>query len=135
MHKSNPDIQHFGLLLFAGHGMIRDGVQCFVLNEFHKAVGYYKLDAVETNIRGISNQCKNGYIVGIFACCREIFVTSMHTNCFGADSKQDAQKQFDAKDAAEKLEAEEKQSLQDKYDKLVEYNKELKELLKVQEEY
>ena len=79
--------------------MIRDGVQCFVLNEFHKAVGYYKLDAVETNIRGISNQCKNGYIVGIFACCREIFVKSMHTNCFGADNKEEAQKQFEAKDA------------------------------------
>ena len=32
MLKSRPEIKHFGLLLYAGHGMIRDGVQCFVLN-------------------------------------------------------------------------------------------------------
>jgi hypothetical protein len=39
------------------------------------------------------------------------------------------------KDAEEKLAEEEKQSLQDKYDKLVKHNKELQELLKVHEEY
>ena len=86
-----------------------------MLNQFNKMVGYYKLDAVETHIRGISKQCKNGYFVAAFACCREIF-NSLHSNCVGADSIQDAEIQFDTKDAAIKLEEEKKQSLQEKYE-------------------
>ena len=86
-----------------------------MLNKLNKIVGYYKLDAVETHIRGISKQCKNGYFVAAFACCREI-LNSLHSNCVGADSIQDAENQFVAKDAAEKLEEEKKQSLQEKYD-------------------
>ena len=96
-------------------------MQCFVLNQFNKFVAFYKLDAVETHIRGISKQCKNGYFVAAFACCREIF-NSLHSNCVGADSIQDAEILFDTKDAAIKLEEEKKQSLQEKYDKLVKHN-------------
>ena len=34
MFKSSPNKKFFGLFLHAGHGMMRDGVQCFVLNQF-----------------------------------------------------------------------------------------------------
>ena len=95
MHKTAPDVQHFGLLLFAGHGMIKDGVQCFVLNQFNKIVGFYKLDAVESHIRGISKQCKNGYFVAAFACCREIWLEEKHANCVGAKSLEEAIKKIE----------------------------------------
>ena len=32
MLKKSPEVRHFGMLLYAGHGMIRDGVQCFLMN-------------------------------------------------------------------------------------------------------
>ena len=32
MLKKSPESKFFGMLLYAGHGMIRDGVQCFLMN-------------------------------------------------------------------------------------------------------
>ena len=99
MLKANPDVKYFGLLLYAGHGMIRDGVQCFVLNQLNKSQGYYYLQAVETDIRNISMHCKNSYILATFACCREIFVKTMHCNCVWAKDKIEAEQIFADKDA------------------------------------
>ena len=55
MLKKKPDSLYFGLLLYAGHGMIRDGVQNFVLNQFDKSLGFYKLMKVELDIRSLSS--------------------------------------------------------------------------------
>ena len=86
MLKKEPDVKYFGLLLYAGHGMIRDGVQCFLINQFSKQDEFYVLNSVETNIRDISKWNKNAYLVAIFACCREIFIKTRHCKCIGATS-------------------------------------------------
>ena len=39
------------LVLFAGHGMINDGRQVLLVNEFDKSKTFYKLIGAEENIR------------------------------------------------------------------------------------
>ena len=34
MLKKSADVRHFGMLLYAGHGMIKDGFNCFMMNQF-----------------------------------------------------------------------------------------------------
>ena len=90
MLKKEPDVKYFGLLLFAGHGMIKDGVQCFLINQFSKRDEFYVLNTVETNIRNISKWNKNAYLVAIFACCREIYFKTRHCSCVGATNVAEA---------------------------------------------
>ena len=51
MLNEKSDSLFFGLLLFAGHGMIRDGVQTFLLNQFDPEIGFYRPMNIEKNIR------------------------------------------------------------------------------------
>ena len=64
----------FILSVFASHGMIRDGRQVILVNEYDKATGFYKLLGVEENIRMAARMNSNAYYVCIFACCREILL-------------------------------------------------------------
>ena len=95
MLRDKPESLFFGLLLFAGHGMIKEGVQAFVLNQFDPNIGFYKLIKIELNIRYTSNELKNAYLVAIFACCREIYRKTIHCSCVGAEDVAEAQKKFD----------------------------------------
>ena len=108
MLKDSPDVKHFCLLLFAGHGMINNGVQCFVLNQFNKHDQWYKLLAVEIDIRSLSKNCKNSYLVSIFACCRENFSKAIHSGCFEAENQEEATKKFEQITIERKLEEEKK---------------------------
>ena len=110
MLKDSPDLKHFCLLLFAGHGMINNGVQCFVLNQFSRLDQWYKLIAVEIDIRSLSKQCKNSYQVSVFACCRENFTKALHSGCVEAESPEEATKKFEQMQAERKLEEEKKQT-------------------------
>ena len=137
MFKSSPKKKFLGLFLHAGHGMMRDGVQCFVLNQFQKKLpngqGYYYLQSVEIDIRNLSKQCKNAYIVAIFACCREIFIKDMHCTCFGK-TKEEATAAFDNLEATEKQLEEQKLNLEDQLAKAVAELKELKQFVGTAEE-
>ena len=62
------------MCLFASHGMIREGRQVILINEFDKTAGFYKLLGVEENIRLAAKASNNAYYVCIFACCREILL-------------------------------------------------------------
>ena len=90
MLKKSPESKFFGMLLYAGHGMIRDGSQNLLLNQFDKARGFYKFAVIEKDIRTTSAKYKNSYIVGIVACCREIYVKERHCNCIGASNVDEA---------------------------------------------
>ena len=108
MLKDSPDVKHFCLLLFAGHGMINKGFQCFLLNQFNKQDQWYKLIEVEMDIRRLSKRCKNSYLVSVFACCRENFTKALHTGCVEADNQEEATKKFEQMKAERKLEEEKK---------------------------
>ena len=47
MLKAKPDTNYFGLLLCAGHGMMFEGRQRFLLNIYDKQMGFYFLYPIE----------------------------------------------------------------------------------------
>ena len=79
--KSNPHETIFALFCYASHGMIQDGRQVILVNEFNQTKGFYKLFGAEENMRNLARTYSNAYIVGIFACCREIFLVTQHSGC------------------------------------------------------
>ena len=113
-------------MLYAGHGMIREGSQCIVLNQFDAKYEFYQLRPVERDIRLISGTYKNSYLVGIFACCREIFIPKIHCACVWAADLAEAKHVFEEKDKAEQMKNDENQSLQDRFDQLSQQFEELK---------
>ena len=85
---------HFGLFCYAGHGMIQNGTQCILLNQFDKKTGFYKLHQLEKQIRRITQNNHNMYVVAIAACCRENFSTDRHSGCIEAKSTEEAEELF-----------------------------------------
>ena len=81
LFKSNPHETVFALFCFACHGMIQDGRQVILVNEYSKVKGFYQFFGAEENMRMASMSFSNAYIVGIFACCREIFLVTEHSQC------------------------------------------------------
>ena len=47
MMKEQSDTKHFGLFMYAGHGMIKNGTQYILLNQFDKKHGFYYMHPVE----------------------------------------------------------------------------------------
>ena len=79
LFKSLPEETVLALSCFASHGMIQDGRQVILLNEFFSSKGFYKIFGVEENIRLLAQKYPNAYLVVIFACCREIFMVAQHS--------------------------------------------------------
>ena len=79
--KNNPHETILALFCYASHGMIQDGRQVILVNEFNQTKGFYKLFGAEENMRNLARTYSNAYIVGIFACCREIFLVTQHSGC------------------------------------------------------
>ena len=77
--KSNPHETVFALFCFACHGMIQDGRQIILINEHSKDKSFYKFFGAEENLRIATQTFSNAYNVGVFACCREIFLVSQHS--------------------------------------------------------
>ena len=69
--------------------------QCILLNVFDKQKAFYKLFAIETEVRKWSDMCKNAYFMAIFATCREVFLHQVHCNCVEASSESEAKKKFE----------------------------------------
>ena len=78
LFKSLPEETVLALSCFASHGMIQDGRQVILLNEFLSTKGFYKIFGVEENIRLMAQKFPNAYLVVIFACCREIHLVAQH---------------------------------------------------------
>ena len=76
LFKCNPHETVLALFCYACHGMIQDGRQVVLINEHSKVKGFYKFFGAEQNMRTAAMTYSNAYIVGIFACCREIFLVT-----------------------------------------------------------
>ena len=81
--KEQSDTKHFGLFMYAGHGMIKNGSQYILLNQYDEKNGFYYMHPVETQIRTLSKNFLNCYIVAIFACCRQNFSPGIHQGFVG----------------------------------------------------
>ena len=105
LYKQNPHETVFALFCFASHGMIQDGRQVILVNELNQIKGFYKFYGAEENMRTAARSFSNAYIVGIFACCREIFLVTQHSGCISLAQKKelDEQKRLRDKRRAERL--------------------------------
>ena len=72
-HDQVPQENYVVISVFAGHGILKLGTQWLVTNEFDEYDGFYKLLDVEHKMRNLSEAYTNGYIITIFACCRELY--------------------------------------------------------------
>ena len=68
--------------------MQMDGKQMAVVNSYDKRTTHYKLWPAEADIRDRAKYNKNAYLVGIFACCREIFNSKTHRGYLGGSELQ-----------------------------------------------
>ena len=59
------------IFLFAGHGLVMDGQQVLLYNEFDPKEKFYKIMRAEQKLRAYAETYQNSYIVSIFACCRQ----------------------------------------------------------------
>ena len=83
--KINPNKTIMILNCFACHGMMIDGRQVILINEYLKAKGFYKSVAAEKDIRDAASKYYNAYYLAIFACCRAIQCASKHSGCFSKE--------------------------------------------------
>ena len=81
--KAHPDQTFLLLYGLAGHGMQVHGRQVLLTNTFDKKTGFYKMWGVENDIRTLSKNNTNSYIIALFACCREIHNSQSHSGLFG----------------------------------------------------
>ena len=64
---------------FAGHGMLYEGKQVLLTNEFDPKKGFYKKINVEACVRDLTASHPNLYWIAIFACCRELYDPQKHS--------------------------------------------------------
>ena len=70
---TEPDRKFCTIWLFAGHGILKLGMQTIMVNEFDPKKGFYKLYNAEETIRVMANNNSNSYMITIFACCRQLY--------------------------------------------------------------
>ena len=76
LHIANVQVPQHDIVVisvFAGHGILKLGTQTLVTNEYDKEEGFYELLDVEYKMRTLSELYTNGYIITIFACCRQLY--------------------------------------------------------------
>ena len=86
--ESNPPRNILVVSVFAGHGILKNGTQTLVLNEYDQESEFYKLLEAEHKMRLLSDMYSNSYIIAIFACCREIFDFETMAECADKNSPQ-----------------------------------------------
>ena len=69
-NKCIPIENYLIICLFAGHGVLKDGMQTMMYNVYDRKNGFYKFMNAEKKMRGWAQIYPNAYIIGIFACCR-----------------------------------------------------------------
>ena len=68
--NKTPTERYFIIFLFAGHGILEEGTQILLYNEYNKKTGFYEKFRAEAKLRAWAYSYPNVYLVGIFACCR-----------------------------------------------------------------
>ena len=53
--------------------MLYEGEQVLLTNEFDKKTQFYKLFKAENKLRHLAEEYANAYLIGIFACCRQVY--------------------------------------------------------------
>ena len=72
--SKGPKRRHYLIIyLFAGHGVLMDGMQAYVLNEWDPSNKYYKIFNAEKKVRALAESYYNTYNISIFACCRMLY--------------------------------------------------------------
>ena len=69
----NPPENYLLFFLFACHGILKDGQQNIVINEYDPEKEFYKLYGAEYKVRYWAENFPNSYIISIFACCRQLW--------------------------------------------------------------
>ena len=69
-NKKIPMEKYLIVFLFAGHGILKDGMQALLINEYDSKNRFYGLLKAEGKLRLWAEIYPNAYIIGIFACCR-----------------------------------------------------------------
>ena len=75
----NPK-KYLVICLFAGHGMIQSGTQVLLTNEYDETKQFHKFIMAEQCMRSLACANENVYIIGLFACCRQIYNPAIHCN-------------------------------------------------------
>ena len=65
------------ITLYAGHGMLKDGMQSLLMNEFDNLKGFYKMIYAEKIARDWASH-PNTYVIVFFACCRQLYKESRY---------------------------------------------------------
>ena len=68
--KKKPLDKFLVIFLFAGHGLMVEGQQNLLYNEFDNREKFYRLLRAEAKLRTFAEIYPNSYIISIFACCR-----------------------------------------------------------------
>ena len=71
--KAKPPENYLVIFLFACHGFLKAGTQHILINEYDHSAQYYKMIPAEAKLRNWAETFPNSYIVGIFACCRQLW--------------------------------------------------------------
>ena len=71
--KARPPENYLVIILFAGHGILKDGMQALLYNEYDQAAGFYKIMKAESKLRVWAEIYPNLYVIGVFACCRQLW--------------------------------------------------------------
>ena len=86
--RENPNEKILIVFILAGHGMQMAGKQVVLLNEFNRGTAFYKFWGIEGQIRATAELFPNSYQIGIFACCRQIYLQSRDAGCLPGPEKQ-----------------------------------------------
>ena len=74
------------IVLIAGRGIVKDGTLMYALNEFDESTQFYWLVAIEEILKMMSVQLHNAYVIGLFACNRQLYFKQSMSNCMPAAS-------------------------------------------------
>ena len=70
--EAKPPVNYLVIFFFAGHGILKDGGQHILFNEYFPRNKYYKTMPIESVIRDWASKFSNLYAIGMFACCRQL---------------------------------------------------------------
>ena len=87
-----PRENYLVIFFFAGHGILKDGGQHVLYNEFNPRSKFYKTLNAEQQLRHMANKLPNSYIIGIFACCRQLYNAGDMTGCVEYDETAEEEK-------------------------------------------
>ena len=85
--KSKKPMERYLLFfMFTGHGLLTDGMQNLIFNDYDPKTNFYKMYRAEAKIRSFAETYPNSYVIGIFACSRSTFDhTWMKNQCISLE--------------------------------------------------